>query len=164
MGKLSPNKAFCKQFTVQRASEYMNIRVSECTNEKLNEWQCFCQPPVHTRIEFPREHVFNFHARIILNGGKTVERDNKTKKEKQKKKKTLATKTILLFVFLQPAAAAAASGHAVALTMWPPALFHCPSPPGSGHRWAAVVALHFLAAVVYFRKVIPNWLSDWPAA
>lgn len=52
-----------------------------------------CLPrTVHTRIEFPKEHVFNFHARIILNGGKTVERDNKT----GKKKETLATKTILL--------------------------------------------------------------------
>lgn len=51
-----------------------------------------CTRTVHTRIEFPREHVFNFHARIILNGGKTAE----TRQKNGEKKETLATKTILL--------------------------------------------------------------------
>lgn len=114
----------------------MNNRVvsewaSEC-NEWITEWMTMnvaCLPrTVHTRIEFPKEHVFNFHARIILNGGKTVERDNKT----GKKKKHLQQKQYCCYFVVQPAAASVDSGHrAMALTMWPPPLPPLPLPTSS---------------------------------
>lgn len=154
----------------------MNNRVvsewaSEC-NEWITEWMTMnvaCLPrTVHTRIEFPKEHVFNFHARIILNGGKTVERDNKTGKKRNTCNKNNIVVILLYSQQQQVWTVDIAQWH------WPcgPLPFHLcpcqPPPPWEAiHRWAAAaaaVALHFLVAVVYFRKVIPNWLSDWPAA
>lgn len=96
-------------------------------------WLPACTRTVHTRIEFPREHVFNFHARIILNGGKTVE----TRQQNGGiKKKHLQQKQYYCYiVVVQPAAASVDSGQrAMALTMWPPPLpplhrAHTSSPP-----------------------------------
>lgn len=55
-----------------------------------------CTRTVHTRIEFPREHVFNFHARIILNGGKTAE----TRQKNGGKKRNTCNKNNIVVILL----------------------------------------------------------------